>query len=429
MIVKNLEEFLSSRVKSVFKVAALIAEASRIRKNRRIFLQAAKNLSKQGKRKSGNKKRSRAEALAEIDGLSDSDFKKIFRVDRETFREIEEKIKPKIETSATAAMHNVKNNMGEPISVKTRLLCTLRYLAGGMFWDICLALKVGFGSFFGENGVLWPTMYAIDESYEIGLPLNDPAALERQASEFAALSKGAESHWGGCLMAIDGWVCETRKPSTKEVRDVMAYRNRKGLWGIVVLAGCDARTKFCMWSCQSTGSTNDISAWKYSTMKQLMDQRRVPPQYYFIGDEAFTCEEQFLSPWGGQSVGVAKDAFNYHLSARRQVIERAFGILTKRWCIFSRPLTCSVNKWTLVATVAAKLHNICIEKNVPILPRFTGDLHAGDAWNVYLNVQPDDREYVTRAVGGGGRRRAAITELMSREGIRRPRHAITNSRA
>ena len=132
-------------------------------------------------------------------------------------------------------------------------------------------------------------------------------------------------------MAIDGWVCVTKKPFKTEVHDVMKFRNRKGVWGIVVLAGCDVNLKFHMWSCTSSGSTNDIMAWRYSSLKQdVYDQKKIPPKYYIIGDEAFQCEEQFLVPWGGKGLGKAKDSFNYQLSLRRQVIERIN--LIDGWC-------------------------------------------------------------------------------------------------
>ena len=47
----------------------------------------------------------------------------------------------------------------------------------------------------------------------------------------------------------------------------------------------------------------------------------------------------------------------------RQCIKRAFGLLTCRWGIFWRPLQCDFNHWPLVCTVAAKLHNFCIDMN------------------------------------------------------------------
>jgi hypothetical protein len=43
--------------------------------------------------------------------------------------------------------------------------------------------------------------------------------------------------FNGCILALDGLVVMTRKPKINEVKRVTSYRNRKGCWAIVVLAG------------------------------------------------------------------------------------------------------------------------------------------------------------------------------------------------
>jgi hypothetical protein len=94
-----------------------------------------------------------------------------------------------------------------------------------------------------------------------------------------------------------------------------------------------------MWNAMNTGSTNDWTVWHNCRLKQLIaDEHQLPPQFYLIGDDAFSCTNHLLVPWGGYGIGVAKDAYNFHLSVSRQVIERSFGILTKRWGLFWRPL-------------------------------------------------------------------------------------------
>ena len=115
-------------------------------------------------------------------------------------------------------------------------------------------------------------------------------------------------------------------------------------------------------------------------------RRRLPENYYFIGDEAFVLQNNFLIPWGGTGIGLAKDSFNYHLSVRRQVTERAFGILVKRWGIFARPLLVNQSRWALVSTVCAKLHNICIDKNVPSVMRLDKDSMANDKDTCLPNI-------------------------------------------
>ena len=81
-------------------------------------------------------------------------------------------------------------------------------------------------------------MNAIDKVMKIGLPVHDEAELKRLSEEYSTFCNG---QLRGCVTAIDGRVAKTRKPFRSEVEDVMAYRNRHDCWGLVVLAGCDAR--------------------------------------------------------------------------------------------------------------------------------------------------------------------------------------------
>jgi hypothetical protein len=164
-----------------------------------------------------------------------------------------------------------------------------------------------FFSDFPEKGVVWPVIDAIDAAFTIGLPMNNIVALQRLADEFSILSHGELK---GCVTAIDGWVAQTRKPYPSEAEDIMAYRNRHGCWGLVVLAGCDARCRFTMFSCKNSGSTNDCIAWELSLLKKLIiDDRRLPEQFFIIGDEAFSCCNQLLVPYSGRGLGSWKDLF------------------------------------------------------------------------------------------------------------------------
>jgi hypothetical protein len=102
-------------------------------------------------------------------------------------------------------------------------------------------------------------------------------------------------------------------------------------------------------------------------------------------------------------------------------------MLTKRWGIFHRPLQCSLDKWSLICTVAAKLHNICIDNNIPYVPRYGPDVAKGDQWNVYLNEVRHDMEGNERGIGEAGSRRRTITDALKSQETRRPPHAMHNS--
>ena len=382
-----------------------------------------------------NKDRDRAAAIQEIDGLPDYIFRRMFRMTRPTFNALLKKINEHYPESSSEDFikKNVKDNNGQVLSNKTKLLATLRFLAGGQMWDICLALKIGFGSFYQSTkyGVIWPMMEAIDALYEIGMPLDDEQSLQNIAQDFAKINESTREIFAGVVLAIDGLVIQTRKPTKLEVgdRNVTLFRNRKGIWGIVILAGCDASKRYRFWNATSSGSTNDCIAWAHSALKAAVDAGRLPRGYYFIGDEAFSCTPQFLSPWSGRGLPKCKDSFNYYLSCRRQVIECSFGILVHRWGILQRALTCAFERWALVTTVCAKLHNICIDERVPLASRFEKDVSPRDSANVFDNIHHDDLEGPIRAYGDDGAKRHLLTEMLDVQGINRPQYAMCNSRA
>ncbi len=72
----------------------------------------------------------------------------------------------------------------------------------------------------------------------------------------------------------------------------------------------------------------------------------------------------FLS---GRGLDRFKDSFNYWLSHSHQTIEHAFGILTQCWGILWCPFSFSLHRWSTVAMVCMKLHNLCIDRNI-VLP-------------------------------------------------------------
>ena len=130
---------------------------------------------------------------------------------RDSFDELLEKISPFMYTPNE--MH-VRNSSGST---------TLRWLAGGSHHDICTLYgisKTAFSSTVPTAGVLWPTLEAIDKAFQIGMPLDDADELRRMTNEFSVYSHGKMT---GCVSAIDGWVCQTRKPNKNEVHDIMAY--------------------------------------------------------------------------------------------------------------------------------------------------------------------------------------------------------------
>ena len=162
--------------------------------------------------------------------------------------------------------------------------------------------------------MLWKTLEAISDVLLIGFPLNDCAALQSIAKGFSNFSHG---RLNGCVLAVDGIIIRCRAPfHQSETENASTFCNRKGFYGIVIIAGCDATLKFHFFSGKSPGSTHDCIAWEYSSLyKSVFANKRLPSEYFAIGDDAFVYTNNFLTPFPGRNIGLFKDSFNYHLSS------------------------------------------------------------------------------------------------------------------
>jgi hypothetical protein len=376
-------------------------------------------------RRAAPRHRNRGYALDEMSHLTDKEFQRMFRLNRTAFYWLLSLIHKDI--TPAPSLHQ-KVQLERNISPVTKLAVTMRWLAGGSYLDICFAFGIAVGTFYKSDGVLWGTMEAINNALELGFPLNDPDKLEEISKGFSDFTHGRMK---GCVMAMDGWVMKTRCPTKTEVVNQLCYRNRKGIWGMVIFAGCDHKCRFTMFSVKCPGSTNDSIAWEVTELFQaVVVRQRLPAQYYFICDEAVSADECVLSPYGGRNIGPWRDSFNYHLSAMRQSIERAFGMLVKRFWIFSRPLQCDYGRWNFIALVCAKLHNLCIDFNIVDYTGVPEDYAEGDSSEVFMNIfQEENVGTWPSNSDNSSLKRNQICEYLKQQGYCRPPHARCNSKA
>ncbi len=211
-----------------------------------------------------------------------------------TFDELLELVAPLIDHHDA---QKAVNSSRTPIHPKTKLDMMLRWLAGGSYVDLGFAWGIGGILFYSDRGVIWPTIEALDEVFQMGLPINDPVRLEQ-------LSKGFYDHSGeifdGCVIAMDGLAVQACAQFTTEVNKQKNYRYQKGTFAIIVLAGCDADCRFITATAKHSGSTNDIVTVQDTKLYQAVEiDQLLPSKYFFIGNEAFTNTNPFLSPWPG----------------------------------------------------------------------------------------------------------------------------------
>ena len=154
-----------------------------------------------------------------MEEMSDKEFTRMFRMSKETFDLLLARILPNFRSYNEK---QAKCKCGSVIRAKTRLAATLRFLAGGSYLDIAALFGVCMKTFHAN--ILWPTIAAINRTFKIEFDWRDRAQLSQVASEFANYSRGTMT---GCVMAIDGLVIKTRRPSVRESPNVGRNRNRK----------------------------------------------------------------------------------------------------------------------------------------------------------------------------------------------------------
>ncbi|KAJ1399903.1 hypothetical protein B484DRAFT_438105 [Ochromonadaceae sp. CCMP2298] len=129
----------------------------------------------------------RGHAFESMDKLCDLEFRRMFRVNRDIFDDLERNIKPDIRRHVQKARNAVGQGKSGEITNRTRLGLTFRWLAGGIYVDICYAWGIGHSTFYHEWGVLWPTIEALDKHLMLGFPVNDPYEIERSVLEIGSL--------------------------------------------------------------------------------------------------------------------------------------------------------------------------------------------------------------------------------------------------
>ncbi|XP_074324810.1 uncharacterized protein LOC141661704 [Apium graveolens] len=141
----------------------------------------------------------------------------------------------------------------------------------------------------------------------------------------------------GAVGALDG----THIKMTVPVEDRPRYRDRKGDISTNVLATCDPDLCFTYVLPGWEGSASDPRVLRDALRRP--NGLKVPKNKYFLADLGFSNSEGFLTPykhtryhlnlWHGNTPTNYKELFNLRHSSARNCIERAFGLLKKRWAI------------------------------------------------------------------------------------------------
>ncbi|OXA39154.1 protein ANTAGONIST OF LIKE HETEROCHROMATIN PROTEIN 1 [Folsomia candida] len=232
-------------------------------------------------------------------------------------------------------------NYRASIPPEFRLFVTLRYLATG---DSLAGISTSYS--MGHTTV-WRI---VRETTQILWNRLSPIFVKAPTSEdFNLIERGFRELWNfpNCVGAVDGKHVDIEAPYKSESQ----YYNYKGRFSIVLMASCDADYRFTTVDVGAYGRQSDAGVFSISALGTRLESGRlgIPgPKLLpnsikqlpcaFVGDEAFPLKCYMMRP-------------------ARRIIENAFGVMSKRFRIFRRPIVAQPQHVESIIKACIALHN------------------------------------------------------------------------
>lgn len=189
-------------------------------------------------------------------------------------------------------------------------------------------------------------------------------------SKWEEITEGFATKWQfpNVIGAIDGKHVLITKPNNSG----SLYFNYKKDFSIVLMALVDADCKFIVVDVGAHGKNSDGAIFRESKLgKSLVSNtlnipspRALPNTnvvlpHVVVGDEAFPLHTNIMRPFPGSQVANNEEnkIYNYRHSRARRVSENAFGILTKKFRIYSQKLEITPDHVDTVVLATTCMHN------------------------------------------------------------------------
>ncbi|XP_033971401.1 uncharacterized protein LOC117470684 [Trematomus bernacchii] len=287
-----------------------------------------------------------------------------------------------LEELITPIIQRENTNYRDCISVGTRLMVTLRFLATGeSFRSLSYQFRVGVSTIRQFVPETCRAIYEVSkEKY-----LKCPDTVE----EWQQVADGFQAQWDfpNCLGALDGKHINIRPPP----RTGSTYYNYKHTFSIVLMALVDSNYKFLYVDVGCNGRISDGGVFGGCSLQDALENRtcNIPAPaplpasdqavcYHIVADEAFPLKEHLMKhlkehlmkhlkehlmkPYPNRRLAVEERIFNYRLSRARRVVENAFGILANRFRVFLTTRNIQ-DKVEAIVLAGCALHNFLRTEN------------------------------------------------------------------
>jgi hypothetical protein len=147
--------------------------------------------------------------------------------------------------------------------------------------------------------------------------------------------------------------------------DADRFRSRKGTTSTNVLAASDWGMRVCYAYVGVEGSAHDSTVLAFSGFLA-----KVPDDYYVIADAGYALTPNVLTPYRGVRYHLSewapdrqgrprtpRELFNLRHAKARNIVERMFGVIKRRFKLLRAPIECEMPRAKLCIFTALCLHN------------------------------------------------------------------------
>ena len=266
--------------------------------------------------------------------LTDTQFKDRYRMSKRTFNAI------------FSLLQGLPRKRGNFFDAQFELLVLLRYLATGSFMLIS-------GELLGISKT--SSHSSVHKMMKFICELAPRFVKFRESLNLVKARFEAKFGFPGVIGAID---CTHVKIENPGGDNAESYRNRKGFFSLNVQAVCDSRHYFVDAVVRWPGSTHDSRIFENSSIYQRLSDREL--HGHLLGDGGYGLQSFCLVPFGNPHT-VPQKRYNKAHSQTRMAIEKAFGILKRRFPALKHGLRLRKTENNCLLTLCAMvLHNICI---------------------------------------------------------------------
>ena len=311
-----------------------------------------------------NRHRDRSGIAQELHAIDDATFLRMFRMRKNSFFDLHDKCSSRIQAASPKSKAMAELSSGSPVESLLLFAGTIRWLAGGSMWDIAFMFRMSYKTIHAYK---YTVMLAINHVLRANIQFpQTETGLRCLADGFAKICSGKGSAIPGVVAAVDSVCVQRKAPGAKKNGNVFTSSiaqafNRKGYFATTVLAFVDADLRFLSISMSCYSSSHDSTLFACSSMGQLVAEGGLDKKWIIVGDDAFVCRGNVITPYVRKQLSAAQRNYNYFLSMLRQVVERAFGLWKWKWGIFWRPLCISEANIKTVIECTCRLHNYCID--------------------------------------------------------------------